>query len=193
MTNIDEYHGHLRLHHRVIKAKSMGMTRRSFNLILLIPFGALLFSPDSALAACSDPPAPAVNWQRCIFDGFDLKGVDLTAARLRESSFFRADLSGGNLAKINGYRVKFVNAKLEGVILDGAALSAADFTKAALQGASLVGADLRRARLFRANLRGANLTNARLTGADLTRTDLSGATWTDGKRVCAEGSVGRCN
>ena len=60
-------------------------------------------------------------------------------------------------------------------------------------GASLIGADLRRARLFRAILRNANLTDARLKGADLARADLSGATWTDGERICAEGSIGRCN
>ena len=32
----------------------------------------------------------------------------------------------------------------------------------------------------------------RLFDADLTRADLSGATWIDGKRICAEGSIGRC-
>jgi uncharacterized protein YjbI with pentapeptide repeats len=47
--------------------------------------------------------------------------------------------------------------------------------------------------MFRAILRDADLTDAQLTGADMTRADLSGATWTDGQRVCAEGSVGRCN
>ena len=57
----------------------------------------------------------------------------------------------------------------------------------------MAGADLRRARFFDAILREADLTGARLPGADLTRADLSGATWVDGKRVCAEGSLGRCN
>ena len=39
----------------------------------------------------------------------------------------------------------------------------------------------------------ADLTGVKLGGADLTLADLSGATWTDGKRVCSEGSIGRCN
>ena len=149
--------------------------------------------PGTALAACTDPPAPKVNWQRCIFDGLDLKGVDLSGARLRDGSFFRTDFSGSDLSKTNAYRAKFVNAVLREVNLDGAKLSEGDFTKADLSGASFKGADLRRARFFHAILRQVDLTGARLKGADLTRADLSGATWSDGKRVCAEGSVGRCN
>ncbi|MFQ6018360.1 MAG: pentapeptide repeat-containing protein [Kiloniellaceae bacterium] len=150
-------------------------------------------APGSARAACTDPPGPEVNWQRCGFDGLDLKGVDLAGARLRDGSFFRADLTGSDLSKVRAFRAKFVNAILRNANLDGAKLSEADFTKADLTGASLVGADLRRVRLFHANLRDANLTDARLRGADLTQADLSGVTWVDGKRICAEGSSGRCN
>ncbi len=154
---------------------------------------ATLLSAGSALAACTDPPGPEVNWHRCILDGLGLQGVDLTGARLRDGSFFRSDLSGSDLTGVSAFRAKFVNAKLREAKLDGAKLSEADFTKADLNGASLRNADLRRARFFRADLRGADLTGARLRGADLIRADLSGATWTDGKRICAEGSVGRCN
>ena len=32
----------------------------------------------------------------------------------------------------------------------------------------------------------------RMRGADLHYADLSGATWVDGKKICAEGSIGRC-
>ena len=152
-----------------------------------------LWPAGPVLAACTDPPAPGVNWQRCNFDSLDLRDLDLTGARLRDGSFFRADLSGSNLSETESMRAKFVNTKMNGVVLDRAMLYEADLTKADLTDASLVGTDLRRARLFRANLRGADLTDARLQGADLTRADLSGATWSDGKRICAEGSVGRCN
>ena len=160
-------------------------------LLTLVLAGFLV--PREAAAACTDPPAPGVNWQRCAFDGIDLQNVDLTGARLRDGSFFRADLSGADLSETTSNRVKFVNARMRSAILDGAKLYEADLTKADLTGASLVGTDLRRARLFRVNLRDADLTDARLKGADLARAELSGATWTDGKRVCAEGSVGRCN
>jgi hypothetical protein len=145
------------------------------------------------LAGCTDPPSPGVNWQRCIFDGQDINQADLTGARLRDGSFFRATLTGSNLSKISAFKVKFVNAAMLDVNLDGAELSEADFTKANLTGASLKGADLRRARFFDAVLRQADLSDARLTGADFTRADLTGATWTDGKRICGAGSIGRCN
>lgn len=47
--------------------------------------------------------------------------------------------------------------------------------------------------LSHADLTNANLSGASLVGADLTNTNLSGTTWTDGQKVCAEGSIGVCN
>ncbi len=171
------------------------MVRLGVMVVGAVVGGLLASLPPAATAraACTDPPAPEVNWQRCILDGLEYEGVDLSGARLRDGSFFRSDLSGSDLSGANAFRAKFVNAKLHETRLDGANLSEADFTKADLRGASLKGADLRRARFFRADLRGADLTGARLRGADLTRADLSGATWIDGKRICAEGPRGRCN
>ncbi len=179
---------HLAAEHQIAKVKGM-IRNLSVSATIL---AAVLFS-QVATAACTDPPGPGVNWQRCTFDGLDFKEVDLTGARLRDSSFFRSDLSKSDLSNTRSFRVKFVNAVMTEVTLDGSHLQNADFTKADLTNASLVGVDLRRARMFRANLRGADLTDVRLNGADITRADLSGATWTDGKRICAEGSVGRCN
>ena len=161
---------------------------RALAMASLLPFFAA-----SAHAACTDPPGPGVNWQRCNFDGLDLTNLDLQGARLRDGSFFRTDLSGSDLSETESLRAKFINATLTGATFERARLYEADLTKADLSGATLIGVDLRRARLYRANLRGANLTGAQLKGADLTRVDLSGATWSDGERVCAEGSIGRCN
>jgi hypothetical protein len=151
---------------RIPKFSGMnGLRAPTLLLAVLVAAGLGSFAnPRPAVAGCTEPPGPGVNWQRCTFDG------------LKEA-----------------YRAKFVNAGLQGAVFDGAKLYEADLTKADLTGASLVGVDLRRARLYRAVLRDANLTSAQLKGADLTRADLSGATWTDGERVCAEGSVGRCN
>jgi len=154
---------------------------------------AAIVGSGAALAGCTDPPAPGVNWQRCIFDGLDISQADLSGARLRDGSFFRANLSGSNLSKSSAFKAKFVNAVMREAVLDGAKLSEADFTKADLTKASFLGADLRRARFFDAMLREADFSNARLGGADFTRADLTGATWTDGKRICGEGSIGRCN
>ena len=177
-------------HHYRVALLCLAACGKAFMLFSVV--SAPLFFAGPAHAGCTDPPGPGVNWQRCAMDRLDLQGVDLSKARLRDGSFFRANLSGSNLSDVSGFRVKFVNAEMVGVVLDGANLAGADLTKANLTDASLVGTDLGRARLFQANLRGADLTDARLRGADLTEVDLSGATWTDGNRVCAEGSVGRC-
>lgn len=164
-----------------------------------VPVAALLvgaglaLSHDRAEAACTDPPAPGVDWQRCSLDGLDLSGENLEGARLRESTFLRGKLIEANLKKVSAHRVKFISADLTRIDLTGANLSRVDFTKADMTEANLSGADLRDAKLFRANLTGANLSDAQMRGADLTRADFSGATWTDGKRVCKEGSIGRCN
>lgn len=162
-------------------------------LVLLAAASLHLLGVPRAEAACTDPPAPGVNWQRCALDGLNLTALDLEGARVRASSFLRADLSDSNLSGVEGYQAKFVNVTAKNVIFDEAKLFQADFTKADLEGASFRGADLRSARLYRANLSGADLTGAKLEEADITRAELSGATWTDGKTVCAEGSVGRCN
>ena len=83
----------------------------------LIPAGFLLAGlliAEPAAAACTDPPGPGVNWQRCVMDGITMTGVDLSGARLRDTSFFRSDLSGADLSKVSGYRSKYVNADMTG-------------------------------------------------------------------------------
>jgi uncharacterized protein YjbI with pentapeptide repeats len=151
-----------------------------------------LLTPGAALAGCSDPPAPGVEWRRCIMDGLTLAGVDLTGAAIRDSRFARADLDGAAMTGTNLTSSRFVSATLRGTVLDGADLTSVDMTNADLTGASLKGAHLRRTRFFGATLRDADLTDARIEGADFLRTDLSGTRWVDGRTICAEGSSGRC-
>ena len=162
----------------------------------LVPILAVivLLCPSAAFAAdCTQPAGPGVDWQRCYMDGRDFTGHDLTGARIRETSFQRSQLKGAVLVKVDGYRVRFISAFLVGARLDDGQFADSDFTKADLNGASLVRADLRRARFFHASLRGADLTGAKTLGAELLNADLSGARWTDGKTICAEGSLGQCN
>jgi uncharacterized protein YjbI with pentapeptide repeats len=162
--------------------------------VLLVAWGTLAATSASrpAYAACTDPATPGVDWHRCMMDERPLTGIDITGAKLRDARLTRADLSQSLLDKIDGRRAKFNSATLAGTSFNEARLVEADFTKADLTGASFKGSDLRRARLFRAILRGADFTGARMEGADLLNADLSGATWTDGKYVCKEGSIGQC-
>ncbi|CAK0741056.1 Pentapeptide repeat family protein [uncultured Gammaproteobacteria bacterium] len=161
--------------------------------LALVLAGMAVGVPSPAVAECTEAAAPGANWRRCFHDGRIMPRVDLTGAMLRDATFQRSDLSGSTLTNADAYRAKFVSAILNGVIFDGARLTEVDFTRADLAGASLRNADLRAARLVNADLRKANLTGARLDRADLRNAELAGAIWTDGVKVCAEGSVGQCN
>jgi uncharacterized protein YjbI with pentapeptide repeats len=160
--------------------------------LLAVGAGLALLGGKPAQAECSDPGRPGVDWRRCLFDRQDLSGIDLTGANLRDSSFNRADLSKSRLVDINGFGVKFLSTNLQNAVLDGARLEAADFTKADMTGASLKDADLRRASLFRAILKNSNLAGVQMRDTNTSFADFSGATWIDGKTVCAEGSIGNC-
>lgn len=165
-----------------------GGARRLPALVL----GLLLASAAPAFAACSDPASAGVDWRRCRLDGLSFANADLKDADLRNGSFRRSDFGGADLTGARARSAKFIEGNLADAVLDRTELTRADLTASDLAGASLRGAGLRSARLFRANLRGADLTGAVLDDADLFLADLGGATWTDGRTVCAEGSVGRC-
>jgi uncharacterized protein YjbI with pentapeptide repeats len=152
----------------------------------------LLLAGGPAMADCSDPPQPGVDWRRCSFDRYDLSRIDLTGARVDDASFSRASMAGTDFTRLRGGRARFLGAELKEAVFDEAELRFADFSQANLEGASFKGADLARARLVSANLRGVDFTGAVLRDTDFFRADLSGATWVDGERVCAEGSVSFC-
>jgi uncharacterized protein YjbI with pentapeptide repeats len=160
-------------------------------LLTLLLAAVMLSAP--AFAACTDTPAPGVDWQRCYHDKRHFKDVDLTGANLRGGFFARSDFSGADLSGIDGRRAKFVTTVMNHTRFDKARLIGTDFTTAELAGTSFREADLRRAKFFRANLRGADFTGAVLGGTDFLKADLSGATWVDGTTICPEGSIGQCN
>jgi hypothetical protein len=153
-------------------------------LTLLILAATLAAGP--AFAACTDPPAPEVTWRRCLLDGRDLAGADLSRAHMRDSSLQRARLTGTKLVGADLTDARFVSADLTGADLTGATLREADLTRAVLKDAKLVRADLRRTRLFRADLSGADLTGAELAGADL-----SAPCWTAPPGPTARGAARR--
>lgn len=146
----------------------------------------------SAAAFCTDAAAPGVEWNRCLFDERSMPGANLAGAKIRSSSFKRANLDEADFSGAFASRAKFISAGLRGTRFDKARLNDADFTKADLRGAFFKNADLRRARFFRSRLEGADFTGARLKQTDFFDADLSGAVWTDGKHICAPGSVGQC-
>jgi uncharacterized protein YjbI with pentapeptide repeats len=92
----------------------------------------------------------------------DLRGADLSHAKLRDTSFAFAHLTGADLIAAD-----LTNAKLVGTYLDHAHLTDANLTCARLIEADLSGAYLHRAELY-----GANLMYAKLAGADLTAASL---------------------
>jgi uncharacterized protein YjbI with pentapeptide repeats len=143
----------------------------------------LVVGAGPSLAACTDSAAPKVEWRRCVLDGSDLANRSFPDSNLRDASFVFANLSGADLSGSEASNAKFLSANLKGARLDRAVLTEADFTRA----------DLSRVHFFRAILRNADLSDAQMNGADLLNADLSGALWTDGKRRCAAGSIGRCN
>ncbi len=175
------------------KLKAKMMVSRALMLCSVIFVTTPLGGVSAAVAGCTDPATPAVDWYRCYMDSRSFEGVDLQGARLREARFNRGNLSGANLTLVDGRRAKFLHTELIETKFDRALLSGADFTNANLTGASFKGAELSRARFFRANLQEADFTDARLDRVDFQKADLSGARWVDGKTICAEGSIGQCN
>lgn len=172
---------------KTIASRTMHVT---LSVLLTVLFA--LSAPTPAHADCADFPQPGVEWRRCLHDGSDLSGVDLTGAEMRDASFKRANLNEAVLNEVEATRAKFVSATMVDAQLEEATFTNADFTRADLTGASFEGASLRRARFFHADLTNADLSGATLDGVDFLHANLSGATWTDGETVCAEGSIGRC-
>lgn len=154
---------------------------------------SLTLLPTLAEAACTDPAQPGVEWARCQMSQRPFPHAHLSGATLIDTNFQRSDLSGADLSNVYARGATFISSTMKGANLKDADLRSSDLTKAVLDGSDLTGADLRYTRLFRASLRDVNLTGARLDRADLLKADFSGATWTDGKTICAEGSIGQCN
>ena len=85
---------------------------------------------------------------------------DFSGITLIRANFILADLRGINLsnAKLNG--IKLIAANLDGANLSGARLEGADLTSANLSRADLTGANLDGCQLVRTNFRDANLSEA---------------------------------
>lgn len=117
-----------------------------------------------------------------------LAGLELSGKNFSGAELYGANLSYSSLINTNLVNANLMTANLVGVNLNGASLMGAD-----LSFADLSTSDLSNANLTTADLTGANLTGVDLTTANITGTDLSYAIWTDGVKICAQGSIGQCN
>jgi len=166
--------------------------RIAFPALLALLLSAGSMEPASAFANCSASPEPGVDWTRCVMGDISYENVDLSGAKLVSARLGRSDFDHSNFTNVKARNVNLVSSSLKQAIFDGADLQDADMTRADLGGASFKGARLLRTRFYRANLKGADFTGADLDETDLLHADLTGARWTDGEKICAEGSIGRC-
>ncbi|MBN36602.1 MAG: hypothetical protein CMM46_17850 [Rhodospirillaceae bacterium] len=167
------------------------MIKSPWTMLVAAAFVLALVTGE-ARAGCNDLPEPGVDWRTCDLTGVDYSGLEVFGANLRNAALSSADLAAGDFREINGYRTRFVESILVDALFDGALLTAARFDRADLTGASMRDVSARDAKFLFTNLRGVDFTGANLRDADFTGADLSGAIWTDGERICAEGSSGLC-
>lgn len=114
------------------------------------------------------------------FEEVDLRGANLSEAKLMWVDLMNADLMWANLmrADLTGANLKNANlvyANLTGADLSNAELATAQLNATILNEASMIRVDLRGANLRGAILVGANLKYADLRGADLSGANLSRA------------------
>jgi hypothetical protein len=109
-------------------------------------------------------------------DDADLRGIDLSKARLADASMRKARLRNAHLEN-----AILVRAHLEEARLFRARMQGAELIDAHLEGARLPEADLRKANFRRANLDNAYFGKANLEGAlALDQTSHTGTTWPEG-------------
>ena len=80
--------------------------------VLALLATGFLFSPP-ALAACTDTPAPGVDWQRCYLDKRHFQNVNLSDSNLRSAFFAHSDFTGANMTGVDARRAKFVTTILK--------------------------------------------------------------------------------
>jgi uncharacterized protein YjbI with pentapeptide repeats len=129
------------------------------------------------------------HFEGAIFQGTDLRKINLENAHLEGASLLQAKLQGAQFfhANLNGAILK--QARLQGASLDSAYLEGSDLGGAELQGAWALNANLKGASLADAQLQGAGLNGAQLQGASLNGARLQGASL-NGARLQGASLVG---
>jgi uncharacterized protein YjbI with pentapeptide repeats len=115
------------------------------------------------------------HFEGAIFEGADLRKINLENAHLQGASLLQAKLQGAQFYNANLNGAKLNQAKLQGASLDSAQLEGVELSGAVLQGAWALNADLKGASLKDAQLQGTGLNGAQLQGAELDGAQLKGA------------------
>ena len=115
----------------------------------------------------SDRDAALGALRERILTDWDMRGADLSGARLEGADLSQALLSGAVLLAARLEGADLIEARLEGAILWEAQLEGANLRAARLEGADLSAARLQGAFLWKAELQREDLSGAGLEGADL--------------------------
>jgi len=147
----------------------MSKLRGALVAATLVSSTLVFASPVSA--ACTDVPAPGVDWSNCAFSFSELQDVNvangnLSGIDLSYAVLFRANLSGADLRGANLGDAFLIGANLTGADLTGANLSDADLVGANLNNAVLVDTDLSRSDVDFSSIAGASFVSADLSLAD---------------------------
>jgi hypothetical protein len=114
---------------------------------LLAAVTVSLLTALPAMAACSDPAGPGVDYSECNLTGAnlrraDLTGADLTGADLSFADLTRATLTGATLTGANLRHAEMLDG-----ILTGADLSGADFEQLMVEACRAAGRELEQCNL----------------------------------------------
>ncbi|MFN3397153.1 MAG: pentapeptide repeat-containing protein [Sulfurimicrobium sp.] len=162
-------HHHVPLPQEPAWRRYLGVVASIGAVLLLVALGLIYYQPVNPVKVGVVPVQPLCG--KAAAPGANWSGCDKQGALLRG-----ADLSRGNLDYVNFSHANLSGSRLEHASMVGANLHAADLTSVNMSNADLSNADLS----------AANLASATLDGAVLDH-----AIWVDG-RVCAAGSLGRC-
>lgn len=154
------------------------MSTRRFAAAATLILAPTVVAVSPAAAACTDAPAPGVDWSNCAFSFTDLPDIDVSNGNLRGidlryAILFRANLSGVDLRNADLGDAYLIRANLAGADLTGADLSDADLVGANLDNAVLVDTDLSRSDVDLSSIAGASFVSADLSLADFS--DVAGA------------------
>ncbi len=98
------------------------------SLLAGIALVLMLITAPGTRAACTDTPAPKVDWSGCNkpkmrLGGLDLTGANLTGADLTHTDLRDANLTDANLAGANLARVNLTTVGVKGANFSGATVT----------------------------------------------------------------------